>query len=50
MNDFFAVGDSYLAEVAELKAAERERKANTPKASRPQKRKHSDTLREKEPW
>ena len=50
MNDFFAVGDTYLAELAELKALEKERKAKAPKAGRPQKRKHSETLREKDPW
>ena len=50
MNEFFAVGDTYLAELSELKAAERERKAKAPKQGRPTKRRHSDTLREKEPW
>ena len=50
MNDFFAVGDTYLAELAELKASEKERKARAPQMDRPQKRRHSDTLREKDPW
>ena len=50
MNEFFAVGDTYLAELTELKAAEKERKAKAPTHGRPSKRKHSDTLREKDPW
>ena len=50
MNDFFAVGDTCLAELAELKATEKERKAKAPNMDRPQKRRHSDTLREKDPW
>ena len=50
MNEFFAVGDTYLAELTELKAAERERKAKAPTQSRTTKRRHSDTLREKDPW
>ena len=50
VNEFFAVGDIHLAEPTELKAAERERKARLRPKSRPTKRRHSDTLREKDPW
>ena len=48
MNDLFAVGDAYVAELAVLKANDQFRK-DSATAKPPAKRKKSDALREKDP-
>ena len=48
LNDLFAVGDAYVAELSDLKAKEKARKDAAPHP--PAKRKKSEALRETAPW
>ena len=49
MNELFATGDAYVAELADLKAAEKARKASDLYRP-PPKRKKGEALRESAPW
>ena len=49
MNDLFAVGDAYVAELTDLKAKEKARKVSSAAWPDP-KRKKSEALRETQPW
>ena len=50
MNDFFAVGDAYVEELAALKIQEKARKSASSLAPPVAKRKKGDSLRERDPW
>ena len=50
LNDLFAEGDAYTAELAALKLQEKERKASAAGKLPPAKRRKGEALREKDPW
>ena len=51
LNELFREGDSYVSELAELKAAELEKKRSaTTSSSAASKKKKGGSLRERDPW